>query len=82
VDWDVPANAIDLSDEVSAMLGTPPGTPVTFEAFLDLIGVQDRPRVHRDLRSSVAMGEPFIDDFGVYGHVERPIGCPGPALST
>jgi hypothetical protein len=24
--------------------------------------------VHRDLRWSLASGEPFIDDFGVYGH--------------
>jgi hypothetical protein len=59
-EWDVAADSIDWSDELCRIFGLRPGEhPRSFDAYLDLMHQDDRPRVRATIEAAYTSGEPF-----------------------
>jgi PAS domain S-box-containing protein len=58
-EWDVPTNSIWWSDEMYHLYGLPPGSPVSYERFLEHVHADDRGAVHDVVARSGRTGEPF-----------------------
>jgi PAS domain S-box-containing protein len=63
-DWDIVSDTITWSDNLERISGTSPEAfGVTFERFLELVHTDDRERVGEAVRSAVAQGTPYEEEY-------------------
>ena len=55
-EWDIATGELNWTDDVYRLLGLDPGTPVTFEAYLQLIHAEDRDLVQAALKRTLDEG--------------------------
>ncbi|MEW6304332.1 MAG: PAS domain-containing protein [Verrucomicrobiota bacterium] len=57
--WDVASNTLIWSDELCRIYGVAPGTPLTFEMFIEHIHPADRAQVQATVAAALKDGKPF-----------------------
>jgi PAS domain S-box-containing protein len=89
--WDLGTGTVQWTDELHRIHGVDPlDFEGTFEAHLDCVHPDDRPRVRRALEESAASGRPFEDEYRIvrpdgeprwlYARAEPTIGSTGMAV--
>jgi PAS domain S-box-containing protein len=64
--WSLAGNRLDWSPEIGVIHGTEPGwSPASFEAYLDLIHPDDRPRVEAAIEAAVREAARYDEEFRV-----------------
>ena len=58
--WDIPTNEVQWSENHGPLFGLPPGAhPQTYQAFLELIHADDRPRIADAVQAATEGGQDF-----------------------
>jgi PAS domain S-box-containing protein len=61
-EWEIPGNRVTWSDELYRIYGVEPGTPVTYEAYVERIHPSDRQLARETVGNARETGEPFAYD--------------------
>lgn len=66
-EWDLSSNRFTVSEALREVFAATDGEPWHYQAFLQRVAPVDRHRVDRELRASLAEGQPYSDEFRI-GH--------------
>lgn len=57
--WEIETNTLIWSDELYRIYGLEPGTPLSYETFINRVHPDDRARVHAAVAAALESGKPF-----------------------